>query len=117
MSRLWYVPMAVHFWRFYFRYTNADPTAFSDSSRLNWESCSRAIKKFSQAQVDLLREYYMTSWGNYEDLKVIKEFAEQRGIETSVAWNTIKAANYEVIIERGLMERREVNTDEPGNNS
>ena len=112
ISRLWYVTTAVHMWRFYFRYTTAKPEQFSNSSRLNWEACKRAIQKFTDFEIELLRQYYMTSYGNYEDLKTIKEFAEANKVESGMAWDTIKRANYEVIVERGLMERREVKNNE-----
>ena len=108
MSRLWYVTTAVHMWRFYFRYINADPEKFTKPSQMNWEACDRAIKIFSDFDRELLRQYYTTSYGNYEDMKAISNFASMNDIERSKAWETIKLANYEVIVQRGLMDRREV---------
>ena len=98
---------SVHLWRFYFRYTDADPNTFTESSRLNWEASSRAIKRFTEPEIAILNKYYLTSYGNYEDLKAIKEFAEQNGVDPSKAWDTIKLANYEVAVERGLIDRKE----------
>lgn len=102
---------SVHLWRFYFRYTDADPTKFTESSRLNWEASNRAVKRFTEQEIAILNKYYLTSYGNYEDLKVIKEFAEQNGIDPSKAWNIIKLANYEVAVERGLIDRKEGDTN------
>jgi len=87
---------------------NADPSKFTESSRLNWEASNRAIKRFTEPEIAILNKYYLTSYGNYEDLKAIKEFAEQNGIDPSAAWETIKLANYEVAVERGLIDRKEV---------
>lgn len=98
----------VHFWRFYFRYTNADPSRFTESSRLNWMACDRAVKRFSDVEISVLEKYYVTEYGGYEDLKVIKEFAEKNGIDPAWAWDMIKRANYEAAVERGLIDRKEV---------
>ena len=87
---------------------NADPNKFSKSSKLNWEASHRAVKRFNEHEIAILNKYYLTSYGNYEDLKAIKEFAEQNGIDPSAAWETIKLANYEVAVERGLIDRKEV---------
>ena len=87
---------------------NADPNKFSKSSKLNWEASNRAIKRFNEQDIAILNKYYLTSYGNYEDLKAIREFAEQNGIDPSKAWETIKLANYEVAVERGLIDRKEV---------
>ena len=105
--RLWYVTTAVHLWRFYFRFTDADPNGMSESSRLNWEACNRAIRKFNNKQVDLLKHYYMTGYGKYEDMIAVENYAGEHGIRQSEVWNIIKQANYEVIVERGLMERKD----------
>ena len=105
--RLWYITTSIHLWRFYFRYANADPAELTESSRLNWQACDRAIKSFSESEVELLRRYYMTDYGKYEDMVEVFYFAKETGIKESEAWNIIKRANYEVIVERGLMERKE----------
>lgn len=106
ISRLWYVTTSVHLWRFYFRYQKVDRTKLSEPSRLNWEACDRAISKFTDQEIDLLEQYYMVGYGNYEDMDAVRAYAEQNGIKPSDAWDTIKRANYEVIVERGLMERK-----------
>jgi hypothetical protein len=105
------VTTAVHLWRFYFRFTNPELGKLSESSRLNWEACDRAAKVFSEPEIDILRRYYMTGYGKYEDMQAIKEFAEANGIKQGDAWDVIKRANYEVVIERGLMDRKEVETN------
>ena len=102
---------AVHLWRFYFRFTNPESDKLSESSRLNWEACKKAAEGFSEAEIDLLRQYYLTGYGNYEDMQAVKEYSEAHGIKLGDAWDTIKRANYEVIIERGLMDRKEVETN------
>ena len=104
---LWYVTTAVHMWRFYFRYKDKDPASFTEPSRLNWEACDRAVKTFSKVETEILNIYYMTSFGNYEDMKVIKDYAKQHGINPGQAWDVIKRANYTVIVERGLMDKKE----------
>ena len=110
--RLWYVTTAVHLWRFYFRFDDPSAVAsMTESSRLNWEACDRASKNFTEQGIELLRRYYMTGYGKYEDMQAVKEFAEANGMRQRDAWDTIKKANYEVIIERGLMDRKEVETD------
>ena len=53
----------------------------------------------------------MTGYGKYEDMQAVKDYSESNGIKQADAWDTIKRANYEVIIERGLMDRKEVETD------
>jgi len=105
--RLWYVTTAVHLWRFYFRFQNADVNNLTESSRLNWEACDRSVKKFAKTEIDLLKQYYVTGYGKYEDMQAVEEFSKQNGIKQSEAWETIKRANYEVIVERGLMDRKE----------
>lgn len=98
---------AVHLWRFYFRYRTSDPGRLTEVSRLNWQACNRAIQRFDEKQIEVLEKYYLTNYGGYEDFKAIKEYAEQNGIDAGALWNTVKEANYEVIVERGLMDRRE----------
>ena len=105
--RLWYVTTAVHLWRFYFRFRTADPNRFTVPSRLNWEACDRAIKSFTNPEIDLLNRYYMTGYGKFEDMQAVDDYAEQTGINRTDIWNIIKRANYEVIVERGLMDRKE----------
>ena len=83
----------------------------TQSSRLNWEACARAIVSFTSLEIELLEKYYMTGYGNYDDMKAVNEFAAEHRIEQSEAWDVIKRANYEVIVERGLMDRKEVNED------
>ena len=105
--RLWYVTTAVHLWRFYFRFQNADVNSLTESSRLNWEACNRSVKKFTKTEIDLLKQYYVTGYGTYEDMQAVEEFSKQNSIKKAEAWETIKRANYEVIVERGLMDRKE----------
>ena len=109
--RLWYVTTAVHLWRFYFRFDKPELDKLSESSRLNWEACSRASKCFTGPEIDLLRQYYMTGYGKYEDMQAVKDYSESNGIKQADAWDVIKRANYEVIVERGLMDRKEVETN------
>lgn len=97
---------AVHMWRFYFRYDKADPSQFSAASRNNWDACDRAVKQFNLLEQTILKKYYLTSYGDYDDLKCIKEYCQQNGIKESDAWDAIKKANYEVIVELGLMDRK-----------
>lgn len=54
----------------------------------------------------------MTGYGKYEDMQAVKDFAEQNGMKQAYAWDVIKRANYEVIVERGLMDRKETAQDE-----
>lgn len=105
--RLWYVTTAVHLWRFYFRFRTADPNRFTEPSQLNWEACDRAIKSFTGPEIELLNKYYMTGYGKFEDMQAVDDYAEQTGINRTDIWNVIKRANYEVIVERGLMDRKE----------
>ena len=109
---LWYVPTAVHMWRFYFRYRECDPNTLTEPSRLAWEACDRAIHAFNDTEIEILRIYYMTSFGSYEDMRVIKEYAENHDINPGAAWDVIKRANYTVIVERGLMDKKEVKQNE-----
>jgi hypothetical protein len=51
----------------------------------------------------------MTGYGKYEDMQAVKDFAEQNGMKQADAWDVIKRANYEVIVERGLMDRKDDN--------
>ena len=97
---------AVHLWRFYFRFAPSDVCRLSEPSRMNWEACDRAICKFTPEQVELLKQYYLTGYGGYEDMQAVKDFAEQNGMKQSDAWDVVKRANYEVIVERGLMDRK-----------
>lgn len=106
--RLWYVTTAVHLWRFYFRFKDKDRTQLSEPSRLNYEACDRAIKRFTDAEINLLQQYYMTSYGNYDDMKFVQDFTTMNGVRQKQVWEVIKRANYEVIVERGLMDRKEV---------
>ena len=98
---------AVHLWRFYFRYRTTNPDKLTEVSRLNWQACDRAIRKFDDQQKQVLEKYYLTNYGGYEDFKAIKEYAEQNVLDAGALWDTVKEANYEVIVERGLMDRRE----------
>lgn len=59
-------------------------------------------------EISVLKKYYLTEYGGYEDLKAIKEFAQQNGVDPNKAWNMIKRANYEAAVERGLIDRKEV---------
>ena len=102
---------AVHLWRFYFRFAKPELDKLSESSRLNWEACDKALKGFTGSEKDLLKQYYLTGYGKYEDMQAVKDFSESIGIKQGDAWDVIKRANYEVIIERGLMDRKEVETD------
>ena len=95
-------------WRFYFRFEKPDLTKMSEPNRLNWEACDRAARIFTEPEIELLRRYYMTGYGKYEDLQAISDFSEQNRIKHSEIWDIIKRANYEVIVERGLMDRKEV---------
>ena len=104
---LWYETTAVHFWHFYLRYSNADPERFSTSSRLNWLACDRAIKQFSDDEKEMLRHYYSTNYGNYEDQTAIHYLAYQNAIAQADIYRLIKKANYEVMVQRGLMDRKE----------
>ena len=90
---------AVHFWRFYFRYCDRKNLDLSESSRLNYDACARAIKRFSQTEREVLRMYYMTSWGNYEDMKAVDKYAIEHGMKEGAAWDLIKLANYTVAVE------------------
>ena len=98
---------AVHLWRFYFRYRSSDTDKLTEVSRQNWQACDRAIRKFDDQQKQVLEKYYLTNYGGYEDFKAIKEYAEQNRLDAGSLWDTVKEANYEVIVERGLMDRRE----------
>jgi hypothetical protein len=49
----------------------------------------------------------MTGYGKFEDMQAVDDYAEQTGINRTDIWNIIKRANYEVIVERGLMDRKE----------
>lgn len=106
--RLWYVTTAVHLWRFYFKFKDKDRTNLSDPSRLNYEACDRAIRIFTDAEVSILNQYYSTSYGNYDDLKFVNDFSSMNDVRKKQIWDLIKRANYEVIVERGLMDRKEV---------
>lgn len=109
ISGLWYVTTAVHLWRFYFRYMNRDPERMMNADRENWKACDRAVRGFTDPEREILQVYYMSGFGNYDDMKAVTAVAEQRGISKSDVWDLIKRANYNVIVERGLMERRTVN--------
>ena len=98
-------------WRFYFRYRMKDPKRMTQSSRLNWEACARAVSTFTPLEIELLEKYYMTGYGNYDDMKAVNDFAAEHRIEQAEAWDVIKRANYEVVVERGLMDRREAGDD------
>lgn len=104
MSRLWYVNTAVHLWRFYFRYRTADPEKMGSADRENWYACDRAIKQFTDNEINCLRQYFLTGYGNYDDMRAIEDYVVRNGISRSDAWDMIKKANYTVIVERGLME-------------
>ena len=107
MSRLWYVNTAVHLWRFYFRFRNANPESMSDADRLNWQACDRAARKFTDRELECLRQYYLTGYGNYEDMRAVEKYVIEHGLNRSDAWDIVKRANYTVIIERGLMDPKE----------
>lgn len=101
------MPTAVHMWRFYFRYANRDPDKMTEPNKNNWNACDRAIKKFTDTERDVINKYYMTGYGKYEDMTLVAAYSYQTGISKSDIWELIKKANYEVIVERGLMDRRE----------
>lgn len=107
MAGVWYANTAVHLWRFYFRYRDRNVDRMMDADRENWRACDRAIRIFTDREQEFLKLYYMTGFGNYEDLKAVTTVAEQHGISKSDVWDLIKKANYNVIVERGLMNRRE----------
>ena len=54
----------------------------------------------------------MTGFGNYEDMKCVDDYARQNGLKRAEIWDIIKRANYAVIVERGLMDRKKVNENE-----
>ena len=49
----------------------------------------------------------MTGYGKYEDMTLVAAYSYKTGMSKSDIWELIKKANYEVIVERGLMDRRE----------
>ena len=104
---LWYLSTAVHMWRFYFRYKQQDPDTMTVPNRENWKACDRAIKCFNDQEVELINKYFMTGYGNYEDLDCISGYISQKGLKPKQVWDVIKKANYTVIVERGLMDRKE----------
>ena len=65
----WYFNTAVHMWRFYFSVINPVPDRMTSPNRLNYEACSRAIQFFSKDDIDIMRMYYRSKIGNYEDMK------------------------------------------------
>ena len=103
MSRLWYVNTAVHLWRFYFRYRTADTSRMSEADRLNWQACDRALQKFTEPEQKCLQQYYLTGYGNYEDMRAIEKFIIAYGMERNSAWDVVKLANYTVMVERGII--------------
>lgn len=111
---LWYANTAVHLWRFYFRYKTKDPAGFTEPNRLHLEACGRAIKHFTDQEIEILNGYFMTDMGDYEDFKAVKKYAEEHGINPGTAWDVIKRANYAVIVERGLMDKKET-VNKPNN--
>lgn len=80
----------------------------TEPSRLNWEACDRAVKLFSERETDILRQYYLTDYGRFDDMRVIEQYAIRYGMTRSELWDLVKKANYNVIVERGLMDRREL---------
>ena len=95
-------------WRFYFRFTDPDLNKMTDPNRLTWEACDRAARIFTDQEIELLRRYYMTGYGKYEDMQAVEDFSYSNDVRKGQIWDTIKRANYEVIVERGLMDRKEV---------
>lgn len=77
------------------------------ASREHWKACDMAIKRFTQAEQELLIKYYMTGYGDFSDLSLIQEYTEQNGMQPGDAWDIIKRANYEAAVERGLIDRTE----------
>ena len=100
------MPTAVHMWRFYFRYANKDLDKMTEPNKCNWNACDRAIRKFNDQERDVLNQYYMTGYGKYQDMTLVAIYSYKTGMSESDIWKLIKKANYEVIVERGLMDRR-----------
>ena len=111
---VWYANTAVHLWRFYFRYRQRDPNRMGSANRQNWLACDRAIREFNEDETRILYDYFMSGFGDYEDMRAVRECAERYRMANTDVWDIIKRANYSVTVERGLMERREIdakNTD------
>ena len=107
MAGIWYATTAIHLWRFYFCFRNADPEKMTPANRENWKACDRAIKSFSETETGYLQTYYTTGFGGYEDMKAVSDLAERTGLMKSSIWDVVKHANYLAIVERGLMDRRD----------
>ena len=103
----WYYNTAVHMWRFYFRAMDANPDKMTEPNKLNWQACDRVFKITDPAHIDAMRMYYMTEIGKFNDMKAVKDYSSRNGMPEADIWDIINTANYSVIVERGLMDRRD----------
>ena len=103
MTKPWIDAVGNHMWRFYYSRPDAEPSRMSAANREQWEACNRALRRFSNAEQEIMRMYYTSEWGR--DLHTVEDYSANTGVSVGRIWDAIKAANRAAAEERGLIDR------------
>ena len=94
-----YTPYVRHALRFYSRYLHIE--AFrSESDKLNWQACHRAIQEYSPIDKDIL----VCVYGECDTLgDNVYNVSRKYGVCQDVVWEMMREFERKVAVERGLL--------------
>ena len=114
----WWRSTANHLWRTYFALLKkgVDKPDFDWNTlplvkRNNYAICNDIfVHQFKEKDQDILRMYFNTRWG--DDQYAVEDYSLRKNIPTQVIWIVIRRANRIVMENYGLLEKKEVETDD-----
>ena len=94
-----YTPYVRHAMRFYSRYLHLKEFR-SDTDRLNWQACHRAIQEYSPVDKDIL----VCVYGERDTLgDNVYQVSRKYRIHQDVVWELMREFERKVAVERGLV--------------
>ena len=104
----WWRSVSQHMWRTYFalRQNGCEPEKLQGAKRRIYDACHPLYTtKFEPDEQEILRMYFTSQWGR--DLHAVENYSRTRKIPSSSVWSVIRQANRAVMVEIGLLERKE----------
>lgn len=100
-----YIGASGHILRFYFLKPDAKVDEMSPATRDSWMACERAMAKFDESEMDVLKAYFTTKWQKCGKLKPnIERIAAENGLTVAETQGIVDKAIRAVAIERGLAD-------------
>lgn len=98
------VNLAKHMWRFYAQHPTATVDTMSRPSYLAWSACNAVYNRLDPSEQAIVRMYFTTPWGEYNDLRAVERYARNNNLTTDYIWSVINKSYRLAAVERGIAD-------------